>query len=196
MAKLVVINHVSLDGVMQSPGGPDEDPRDGFPYGGWAHANSDEVMGRAMGTRMQGGPLLFGRRTYEQFFGFWPHQTDNPYTDALNKAQKYVVSTTLSEPLPWQNSTLISTDVPKQIARIKQSNDKNIVVLGSGELVQTLLDRHLVDEFIIMIHPIVFGTGRRLFREGSAHTSLKLVDTITTTKGVVIATYEAAAEPR
>jgi dihydrofolate reductase len=116
MARLTVINHLTLDGVMQAPGRPDEDTRGGFEHGGWAASRSnDEVMGRVMGERMTGGPLLLGRRTYEQFYEYWPKQTDSPFSEALDNVQKHVASTTLSEPLPWQNSTLLSGDVPDAV---------------------------------------------------------------------------------
>jgi dihydrofolate reductase len=191
MSRLVVHNHVTLDGVMQGPGRADEDLRGGFAHGGWAAPHGDEVMGKVIGEAMgRGGAMLFGRVTYEQLYDFWPKQTDdNPFTPALNQAQKYVVSTTLHEPLPWENSTLISEDVPATIARVKEGLDKELVVLGSGNLIQTLMQHGLVDEFLLMIYPLVLGTGQRLFRDGSPTTSLKLVDSVTSTTGVVIARY-------
>jgi dihydrofolate reductase len=192
MAKVVVTNHLTLDGVMQAPGRPDEDLRGGFEHGGWAQPGIDEVMGRVMGERMaRGGPLLFGRRTYEDFYAYWPNQKDNPYTEVLDKAQKYVASTTLTEPLPWSNSTLLADDVTDAVSKLKKQSAKDIGVLGSGELVQSLMRRDLVDEFVLMIHPLVLGSGRRLFPEGGPHAALRLVDTVTTTTGVVIATYRS-----
>ena len=194
MRKVVVIEHVTLDGVMQAPGRPDEDDRGGFEHGGWAHARTDEVMGRKMGEGMaQGGPLLFGRRTYEDFFSFWPNQTDNPYTGVLDNAQKYVASTTLKQPLPWSNSTLLGGNAAEAVAELKDQPGKDFGVLGSGQLVQSLMRRDLVDEFVLMIHPLVLGTGRRLFPDGSASAELRLVETTTTTTGVVIAKYQASA---
>jgi dihydrofolate reductase len=189
MGKLVVTNHMTLDGVMQAPGRADEDTRDGFEQGGWAAANTDEVMAKALGwASLQGGQMLFGRVTYEHFYDFWPKQTDgNPFTPVLNRAQKYVVSTTLEEPLPWENSTLIADDVPGKVAEIKARAD--VVVLGSGNLIQTLLKHELVDEFVLMIHPIVLGAGRRLFPEGSPVTKLELDESVTTTTGVLIGRY-------
>jgi dihydrofolate reductase len=190
MRRVVVINHVTLDGVMQAPGRPDEDTRDGFEHGGWGARNSDEVMGRAMGERMaSSGALLLGRRTYEDFHAFWPQQTGNPYTDVLNRAQKYVASTTLSEPLPWMNSTLLE-DVPAAVAELKQQPGKDLVVLGSGELVRSLMGADLIDAYVLMIHPLVLGGGRKLFPEGATHSALRLTDSVTTTTGVVIASYE------
>jgi dihydrofolate reductase len=191
MRKVVVIEHVTLDGVMQAPGRPDEDTRGGFEHGGWAQDRADEVMGRKMGERMQGGPLLLGRRTYEDFFSFWPKQTDNPYTEALDNAQKYVASTTLQEPLPWRNSTLLHGDAASAVAELKARPGKDFTVLGSGQLVQSLMRRGLVDELLLMIHPLVFGSGRRLFPDGGPVAALTLVDSETTTTGVVIARYEA-----
>ena len=188
MSKLVVINHVTLDGVMQAPGRADEDTRGGFEHGGWAQPNNDEVMGRKMGEGMaEGGPLLFGRRTYEDFYGFWPNQADNPYTEVLNRVEKYVVSTSLSEPLPWSNSTLLSG--VEAVAQLKERAGKAIGVLGSGELVQSLLRHGLVDELLLMIHPLVLGKGRRLFPQDGPPATFRLADSVTTTTGVVIATY-------
>ncbi|HEY6775526.1 MAG TPA: dihydrofolate reductase family protein [Thermoleophilaceae bacterium] len=197
MSKIVVTNHLTLDGVMQAPAGPDEDRRGGFEHGGWAAPNSDEVMGRVMGEGMsQGGSLLLGRWTYEAFHAFWPHQKDNPYTEVLNNTQKYVASTTLAEPLPWMNSTLLEGDAGEAVARLKEQSDKDIVVLGSGELIQSLMRDNLIDEYLLLIHPVVLGSGRRLFPDGSPFADLRLVDSVTTTTGVVIARYQSAEAPR
>lgn len=191
MGTLVVINHISLDGVMQAPGRADEDTRDGFEHGGWAMPDNDEVMGRVMGEKMaEGGSLLLGRRTYEDFYGFWPKQKDNPFTEVLDKMQKYVASTTLKEPLPWNNSTLLGGDATNAVAELKKQSGNNIGVLGSGQLVQSLVRSNLVDTFVLMIHPLVLGSGRRLFPDGAPLVKLHLVDSIVTTTGVVIATYE------
>jgi dihydrofolate reductase len=190
MSRLVVINHLTLDGVMQAPGRPDEDRRGGFEHGGWARPYGDEVMGRVMGEGMaKGGALLLGRRTYEDFAAFWPKQRDNPFTPVLNERRKYVASRTLQEPLPWVNSTLLEGDAADAVARLKQEQDDDLGVLGSGELVQSLMRRNLVDQYLLTIHPLVLGSGRRLFTDGGAYASLRLVDAITTTTGVVIATY-------
>lgn len=193
MSEVIVIEHLTLDGVMQAPGRQDEDLRGGFKHGGWAVPNNDEVMGRAMGEGMaQGGPLLLGRRTYEDFYSFWPKQKDNPFTEVLNDTQKYVASTTLTEPLPWSNSTLLKGDAAQAVAKLKEQTGRDIGVLGSGELVQSLMRNHLVDKYVLMIHPLVLGAGRRLFPDGSPFTTLRLINSVTTTKGVVIATYEPA----
>jgi dihydrofolate reductase len=191
MRRVTVTEHVTLDGVMQAPGRPDEDTRGGFEHGGWAVPNNDEVMARVMGEGMaRGGSLLFGRRTYEDFYGFWPHQKDNPFTDVLNDVEKFVASRTLTEPLPWNNSTLLKGDAADAVKELKEQPGEDIGVLGSGELVQSLMRHQLVDEYLLMIHPLVLGSGRRLFPEG-VHSSLRLVDSVTTTTGVVVATYRA-----
>jgi dihydrofolate reductase len=189
MSRIVVVNHLTLDGVMQAPASPDEDPRDNFEHGGWAVPGQDEVMGRILGESMAQGPgrLLFGRRTYEHMYSYWPHQKDNPITDVLNNSQKYVVSTTLEEPLPWMNSTLLRGDA--EVAELKES-EKDVVVLGSGELLQSLMARALIDEYRLMIHPVVLGSGRRMFRDGGPPSTLRLAESVITTKGVVMATYQ------
>jgi dihydrofolate reductase len=193
MSRVVVIEHLTLDGVMQAPGRADEDTRGGFEHGGWAQANTDEVMGREMAKRMaKGGALFFGRRTYEDFYGFWPNQTDNPYTEVLDNAQKYVASRSLQEPLPWRNSTLLEGDAIETVAKLKEQPGEDIGVLGSGQLVRSLMQRDLVDEFVLMIHPLVLGPGRRLFDDGGARAALRLVESVTTTTGVLIATYQRA----
>jgi dihydrofolate reductase len=192
MARLVVTTHLTLDGVMQAPADPDEDRRGGFEHGGWEPPYGDEVMGRAMAEGMSGGgALLLGRRTYENLAAVWPNQSgDNPYTEVINNLQKYVASTTLEEPLSWNNSTLLKGDVAEAVANLKEQPGKDLAVLGSGELVQTLMQHNLVDEYVLLIHPLVLGSGRRLFADGGAFAALRLVDTKTTTTGVVIATYQ------
>jgi dihydrofolate reductase len=192
MRRVVVNNSLTLDGVMQAPGRPDEDLRGGFEHGGWAQPYFDPVMASVAAEGIaRGGDLLLGRRTYEDFAAFWPNQTeDNPFTAVLNNFQKYVSSTTLEEPLSWSNSTLLKGDAGEAVARLKEQPGKDLVVLGSGELVQSLMRRNLVDEYVLMIHPLVLGSGRRLFPDGGASASLRLVDTKMTTTGVVIATYQ------
>lgn len=194
MSKIVVFELVSLDGVMQAPGRPGEDGRGGFEHGGWAAPYADPVMGKAAGESMATtGALLFGRRTYQDFYSVWPTRTDgNPFTEVLNNTQKYVASTTLKEPLPWINSILLNGDAVAAVTRLRKQAGKNIVVLGSGKLVQSLMRNHLVDEYVLQIHPLVLGSGRRLFTDGDPFAYLKLVDTKTTTTGVVIATYQPA----
>ena len=193
MGKVVVVNNVTLDGVMQAPARPDEDTRGGFTHGGWAIPYNDAVMGQMMGERMaQPGSLLLGRRTYMDFFAVWPNRTDNPFTPVLNATQKYVASTTLEEPLPWSNSTLLKGDVAEAVARLKEQPAQNLGILGSGALIQTLIRHNLIDEFVLLIHPLVLGTGRRLFPDGVAPATLRLVNAVPTTTGVIIATYQLA----
>jgi dihydrofolate reductase len=136
--------------------------------------------------------LLFGRRTYEQFYGFWPKQGDNPFTEALNKTQKYVASTTLAEPLPWENSTLLEGDVPQAVSRLKREDGDDIVIMGSGELIRSLIPHGLIDEYLLMIHPLVLGEGMRLFDGDASRSRLRLVEATPTTKGVILATYRPA----
>jgi dihydrofolate reductase len=193
MSRIVVVESVTLDGVMQAPGRPDEDPRDGFEHGGWAAPYTDEVMGREMGKGMaQRAGLLLGRRTYESLYAYWPKQPEdsNPYTAVLNNVPKYVASRTLTEPLPWMNSTLLEGDAMAAVGRLKEQPEGPIVVLGSGELVQALQRHDLVDEYVLLIHPLVLGSGRRLFPDGSSLARLRLTDAVTTTTGVVIGTYQ------
>ena len=194
MSKIVAFTSLTLDGVMQAPGRPDEDRRGGFEHGAWATPYSDSVMGSVAGASgASAGGLLFGRRTYEDFYGVWPKRTDdNPFTAVLNNTQKYVASTTLKEPLPWINSTLLKGDAAEAVARLKAQPGKDFVVLGSGVLLQSLMRRNLVDEWVLLIHPLVLGSGRRLFTDGGAFATLRLVDTKTSTTGVVIATYQPA----
>src|SRR5438270_6408132 len=189
MRKVVVFTNLTLDGVMQAPGRPDEDRRGGFEHGGWAAPYA--AMTAAGESTPHFGALLLGRRTYEDFYAVWPNRTDNPYTAVLNNTQKYVASTTLSEPLPWINSTLLKGDAAEAVARLKEELDKDLVIMGSGELVQSLMRANLIDEYVLLIHPLVLGSGRRLFPEGSAFATLRLVGAKTTNTGVVIATYAA-----
>src|SRR5215207_109768 len=194
MGKIVTFTHVTLDGVMQAPGRPDEDTRGEFGFGGWEVRYADEVMA---GVAAQGmateSALLFGRRTYEDFYGFWPNQPQpNPFTDVLNGSRKYVASRTLSEPLAWENSILLQGDAGGAVAELKAGSDEELIVLGSGDLIQTLMRRDLIDEYLVLIHPLVLGTGRRLFAEGGPPATLDLDDSKVTTTGVIIATYRPA----
>ena len=191
MARLVVQNNLTLDGVMQAPGGADEDTRDGFAYGGWARPYFDPVMAEAAGESMaRGGAMLFGRRTYEQFASFWPNQpADDPFAKVLNETPKYVASTTLQEPLPWANSILLKGDVADAVAKLKKDLDKDLVILGSGELIRSLIPHHLIDEYTLQIHPLVLGTGRRLFTDDGAYSAMQLLKSKVTTTGVLLATY-------
>ena len=193
MRKVSVFNSVTLDGVMQAPGRADEDPRGGFAHGGWAVPYNDEVLGQFVAEGMgDAGPLLLGRRTYEDFYSFWPHQTGNPFTEVLDNTLKYVASTSMTEPLPWRNSELLAGDATDAVARLKQEAGKDLTILGSGELIQSLRRRDLIDEYVLLIHPLVLGSGRRLFPDGGPASTLRLVDAKPTTTGVIIATYRPA----
>jgi dihydrofolate reductase len=191
MGKLVVFTNVTLDGVMQAPGRPDEDTRGGFPHGGWGMGYNDKVMGGFLAEHMaRPGSLVLGRRTYEDLYGYWPRQTDNRFTEVLNRTRKYVASATLAEPLGWSNSTLLAGDAADALAALKREPDEDLMVIGSGELVQALRRRDLVDEYVLLIHPLVLGTGRRLFPDGGGPATLRLTGSTTTTTGVIIATYQ------
>jgi dihydrofolate reductase len=192
--RLVVINHLTLDGVMQAPGRADEDTRDGFEHGGWASASidaPDQAVGAAMGARMaESDGLLLGRRTYEDLLASWNAQ-GGPFKDALNEAPKYVASTTLTDPLPWPNSTLLGADLRAAVTELKARPGRDLHILGSGQLIETLVHDHLVDEFLLIIHPLVVGRGRRLFPDPGTYTSLELVDAAPTTSGIIIANYRS-----
>jgi dihydrofolate reductase len=190
MRKVVVTTNVTLDGVMQAPARPDEDVRGGFARGGWALPYDDEVKATEMARGMaRPGVMLLGRRTYEDFYRVWPHRTDNPFTGYLNKVQKYVASRTLTEPLPWENSTLLRGDAADAIAGLKREPGPDFNVIGSGELAQSLARRGLVDEYVLLIHPLVLGSGRRLFGEQTP-ARLRLTRSVPTGAGVIIATYQ------
>ncbi|TMK21652.1 MAG: dihydrofolate reductase [Actinobacteria bacterium] len=191
MADIVVFISLTLDGVMQAPGRADEDRRGGFEHGGWAAPYSSPEQGQMAADSMATtGALLLGRRTYEDFYSFWPHQTDNPFTEVLNASRKYVASRTLREPLPWQNSVLLSGDAPDEVAKLRQQPGKDIVILGSGDLVRSLMTHDLVDRYILSIHPLVLGSGQRLFTDESAQAKLRLLNSLPTSTGVVLTTYE------
>jgi dihydrofolate reductase len=194
VGRVIVIEHLTLDGVMQAPGHLEEDPRDGFRHGGWANRSQDPAMQEVMGAHMSSTwSLLAGRTTYERFADYWPKQEPNPFAEALTRVQKYVASTTLTEPLAWQNSTLLKGDAADAVVRLKGELDEDLVVFGSGALVRSLMPRDLIDEFVLFIHPLVLGSGRRLFPDaGSNLSAFQLVDSATTDTGVVIAAYQPA----
>jgi len=191
MRKVVVFMNLTLDGVMQAPGRADEDTRGGFEHGGWAMPYADQEMGKVAAESMATtGALVFGRRTYEDFYSVWPNRTDdNPFSTVLNNTPKYVASTTLEEPLRWVNSTLLQGDGAKAVAKLKDQPGKDLVILGSGELVRSLMRRNLIDIYVLQIHPLLLGAGRRLFSDDGLSAALKLVDTKITSTGVIIATY-------
>lgn len=195
---ITVMNHVSLDGVMQAPGRADEDTRGGFAHGGWAEAGNDEVMGNYLGERMAtgGGALLFGRRTYDDLLSFWNSQPDSPFAPVLNNTPKYVASTTLSDPLPWPNTTLLEGDPAEAVAALKENQPgTGFTIMGSSTLVHQLMARELIDEWLLMIHPLVLGSGIQLFPDHAPPIRLETIDSVTTTTGVVIATYRKAGKP-
>jgi dihydrofolate reductase len=199
MGRIVVMNHVTLDGVMQGPGRPEEDTRGGFTQGGWGRRSTmpGDAAGKAMGERMAaGGGLagwLFGRRTYEGLLSYWNQQPDSPFGPMLNNAPKYVASTTLKEPLPWPNSTLLSGDIADAVGALKAQSAGVLAIMGSGQLIGSLMAADLIDEYLLMIHPLVLGSGRRLFPE-KVYVPLRLTDSVTTATGVVIASYEPARD--
>jgi dihydrofolate reductase len=190
MRNLVVTEFVTVDGVMQAPGKPDEDTDDGFADGGWQMSYFDDVFGGAI---MEGfastDALLLGRRTYEIFASHWPYQPESdPIAPVMNGLDKYVASRTLDR-AEWVNSHVVS-DVPAEVARIKDAPGKDIRVFGSGHLVSTLMQHDLVDRYEVMIHPLVLGAGKRLFRQGTPRMRLRLLDSTATTTGVVMLAYE------
>ncbi len=194
MGRIVVHDSLTLDGVMQAPGSPDEDRRGGFAHGGWAQPYFDDVIARianeGMATR---GAMLFGRRTYEQFASFWPTQPDDdPFAAVLNGRRKYVVSRTLEEPLPWANSILLRGEATESVARLKRELEDDLVILGSGELIRSLMGAGLIDRYTLLIHPVILGSGRRLFADDNASMAMQLISSATSTTGVLIATYEPA----
>ena len=166
--------NVTLDGVMQAPGRPDEDERGGFTHGGWATPYASDAMGRLMVGDGDAEPtaMLLGRRTYEDFAGFWPRQQPNPFTDALNQTPKYVVSAALSDPLPWQNSTVVGGDVVEEIRGLKEK--QRLILMGSGALIRSLLPYGVIDEVKLLVHPLVLGSGQRLFGDEGVEAYLTL----------------------
>jgi dihydrofolate reductase len=195
MGALVVNMFTSLDGVLQGPGGPDEDRAGGFEYGGWQAPYVDEESGKVITDHIAGlEALLLGRKTYEIFAAYWPKQSvENPIAARLNGAPKYVASRTL-EAVGWTNSTLLEGDVAGAVARLKGEFGR-VDVIGSGNLVQTLLRNDLVDRLYLWVYPVLLGSGKRLFAEGTVPTALRLVESATFPKGAVLLTYERAGKP-
>jgi dihydrofolate reductase len=191
---VVVLNHVSLDGVMQGPGRPDEDTRGGFIHGGWAVANSDQVMAEWIGPvgSGTGGGMLFGRRSYEGMLSTW-NREGGPFKDALNAAHKYVASSSASTNLEWPNSTLLHGDIPAAVAQLKRDGDGQLLIMGSAVLIHSLMPHNLIDEYRLAIHPLLLGGGVRLFPDDGALHRLTLADSRTSTTGVILATYRPAA---
>ena len=190
--KIVAITHVTLDGVMQAPGGPEEDPRNGFTHGGWSMAFGDDASGQVINKIVAGEfGLLLGRRTYEIFAAYWPNHGDNPIGKAFNKATKYVVTRSRDQ-LDWKNSQKIDGDAVVGIRRLKASAGPELHIWGSGDLLQTLIAANLVDEYRMWVYPVVLGKGKRLFENGVPSRSLTLVESQSTSDGVLLNTYRPA----
>jgi dihydrofolate reductase len=195
--RLIVLEQLTLDGIMQSPGMPDEDPSGGFDHGGWLVPFADDVFGRLMDEALAAADaLLLGRKTYEIFAAYWPHVTDpsNQIAALLNRLPKYVASRKLDR-AEWANSTLIHDDVARRVAQLRREPGRELQVHGSGDLVQTLIREDLVDEYRLFFAPVVLGTGKRLFREGAVPEAMRLVDVTRTTTGIVAHTYERIGKP-
>jgi len=195
MRKVIADEWLTLDGVIQAPGQPDEDPSGGFQHGGWHVGYFDDLAQRqVVDSVVNAGGFLLGRRTYEIFAAHWPNASkeEQVLAEPLNSKPKYVASRTLTEPLAWQNSTVLQGDVADAVAALKQEDGEDLHVIGSSQLTQTLVERDLVDEFHVMIDPVVVGGGKRLFRDDGVRRPLRLVDSQVTTTGVIIATYVPA----
>jgi dihydrofolate reductase len=194
MRKVIVSTFLTIDGVMQAPGGQDEDRSGGFEHGGWQVGLIDDIAGKLISEGLAGsGGLLLGRRTYEIFAAYWPDAPeDDPIAATMNGLPKYVASTILQEPLGWQNSTLLQGDVERAVAKLREEPGNDLLVIGSGVLAQTLMAHDLVDEYQLMIHPIILRSGRRLFNEDGPRTDLRLVNVTPTGTGVLVVTYRPA----
>ncbi|HMB23855.1 MAG TPA: dihydrofolate reductase family protein [Anaerolineales bacterium] len=190
MRKIIVLEHISLDGVIQAPGGPDEDPSSGFAYGGWISPYSDEIGGTVLRRQMNlPFDLLLGRTTFDIWEPFWPQHADE--WTGVNTATKYVASNTRTSS-KWQPSVFLNGDIAEKVAKIKQQPGPDLNVWGSGNLLQTLMKHDLVDVFWLMIYPITLGGGKRLFAEGTLPAAFKVTESTVTSKGVIFATYERA----
>ncbi|HEX5468469.1 MAG TPA: dihydrofolate reductase family protein [Gaiellaceae bacterium] len=195
--RLTLQTFLTLDGVMQAPGGPDEDRSDGFEQGGWQVPYAGDDMGEAIrGWFAEADAFLLGRRTYEIFSGYWPRMTDpaDPIAGPLNSLPKYVASRTLRE-VSWSGSSLLEGDVAEQVAELKSRPGRELQVWGSGDLARTLMQHGLVDEYRLLVYPVVLGAGRRLFAEGATPSALRLVESKRTGEGVTMNVYEPAGEP-
>jgi dihydrofolate reductase len=191
MRKVIVNEFMSLDGVVQAPGGADEDTSGGFAHGGWHLRYFDDVSQKwVLDSIVEAGAFLLGRRTYEIFAAYWPNapEEEQLIAEPLNTKPKYVASTTLSEPLEWQNSTLLQGDVAEAVAALKQEDGADVHVIGSAQLVGTLIERDLVDEYRLMIDPLVLGGGKRIFRDDGTLRPLRLVEGQVTSTGAILAT--------
>ena len=194
MRTITINNFISMDGVVQAPGGPDEDRSGGFEHGGWTVPYWDDVIGEHVGNELsKGNDLLLGRATYEIFAAHWPHVTDDPGAELINQARKHVASTTLTE-LGWANSELLGDDVPAAVAALKATDGPDLQVVGSSGLSQTLLAHDLVDALFLIVYPVVLGTGKRLFGDGARPAAFELVTSVATPTGVIVNSYRRAGE--
>jgi len=189
MRKIIILSFITLDGVMQAPGGPEEDTSGGFKYGGWTAPYSDEVSGNVMKKQMEPADLLLGRKTFEIFASYWPEHAD--FWPGINDVTKFVLSNTM-EKSDWKNSVFLQTLA--DIEKLKNSKGSDIKVWGSGKLVQLLLKNDLVDELWLMIHPLTLGNGKKLFDDGTIAAAFTLVESTVTPSGVIIANYRRAGE--
>ncbi len=194
MRKIIVINRITLDGVLQAPSGPEEDTSQAFPYGGWAVPYRDEVLGSSFRSQMSGPfALLLGRKTFDIFASYWPQHEDG--WPGVNAAPKYVASRTLTRHA-WSNSIFLNGDVPEQIRQLKQQKGLDLKVWGSGDLIQTLLEHDLVDELWLKIYPVTLGMGKRLFAAGTIPAAFTIHDSQVSPSGVILATFKRAGEVR
>jgi dihydrofolate reductase len=196
MRKVIVNEFMSLDGVAQAPGGAEEDTSGGFAHGGWHMRYMEDELARrwVLESIVQAGGFLLGRRTYEIFAAYWPKapEEEQVIAEPLNRKPKYVASTTLAEPLDWQNSTLLEGDVATAVAALKEGDGGDLHVIGSTELLQTLIEHELVDELRVMLDPVLLGGGKRIFRDDGLLRPLRLVDGQVTSTGAILATYAPA----
>jgi dihydrofolate reductase len=192
MRKIIAITQLTLDGVMQAPGGPEEDPRGGFTHGGWAMPFGDERIKRALDETVAGDfDLLLGRRTYDIFASYWPHQDDNPVTKGFDRAVKYVI-THRPDHLDWKTSRPIGGNIAEEVRRLKATNGPELHLWGSHDVLQSIIGADLIDEYRMWIAPVVLGGGKRLFENGAPPRALTLVETDRTTTGVLLNTYRPA----
>ena len=190
MRKLIVLEHISIDGVIQAPGGPEEDPSGGFAYGGWISPYADEIGGTALRKQMNKPfDLLLGRKTFDIWEPYWPKHADA--WPGVNTATKYVASNTMTSS-EWQPSVFLNGDVPEKVAKIKQGQGPDLHVWGSGNLLQTLIKHDLVDAFWLMIYPITLGSGKRLFADGTIPAAFKVTESKVGSNGVIVVNYERA----
>ena len=192
MRKIIVLEHISMDGVIQAPGGAEEDPSNGFKFGGWSAPYQDDVLGSALKKHLDTPcDLLLGRKTFDIWEGYWPHHSE--YWPGVMTATKYVASNTRTSS-EWQPSVFLGGDVAAKVAEIKQQAGPDIHVWGSGNLLQTLMKNDLIDTFWLMIFPVTLGKGKRLFADGAIPAAFKVTETIVTPKGVIVADYERAGK--